>query len=176
MNHAIRFIKRIESLLGHLEHFFLAIFLCALIGVGTYQSIASHIFESNATWPFELIRYSVFFIAMLGAALAAREGQMIGMDFLSRLIPKRWNRVLEILIACFVIGILFLTIKGGLQLRETTLGLNESYEFIRPDIGVLALPVAVFLIALHTFNQALLSFFYAVNPRLDTDETQVSLH
>ena len=176
MKAAIRFIKKTESLIGHVEHVLLALFLCTLIGVGTYQSIASHLFESNATWPFELIRYSVFFIAMIGAALAAREGQMIGMDFLSRIIPKRVNRILNILIAVFVIGILWLTIKGGLELRQTTLSLNESYEFIRPDIGVLALPIAVFLIAVHYFNQALLSLFYALDPSLDTEEASVSLH
>ena len=62
----------------------------------------------------DVLRYSVFFIAMTGAALSAHTNQLIPMDFVARSL-SRVNRVrLRVLLSAFTVTICYLLVKGGL--------------------------------------------------------------
>jgi len=151
-------LEGVDNLVGALEHAFVAISLFSLIAVGTYQFLASRLFGANDTWPFETLRYLVFFCAMGGASLSAQKGRMISMDFLSRKLAPKKRVILRILVAGFVIFACVLLYKGGMYVRSTT-G-DEEYELIPPAIALMALPVGAILIAFHYLLHAICDALY----------------
>lgn len=149
---------RFDNAIGVLEHAFVALSLFSLIGVGTYQFLASRLLGANDTWPFEALRYLVFYCAMGGAALSSQKGRMISMDFLSRKLAPRKRVLLRIVVAAFVIFACFLLYRGGMYVRASAAG--EEYEVIRPTLALLALPIGALLIGLHYLLHAICDALY----------------
>lgn len=164
----------VDNAIGLAEHVFLVFALFSLIGVGTYQFVASRLFHINDTWPFEALRYLVFFCAMGGASLAAQKGRMISMDFVARKLPPKGRIILRIAVSAFVVFACMLLVKGGMHVREAVAG--EHYDFIRPATAYLALPVGGFLIGLHYVLHSLIDVVYLVNGQIPSEEEGVQAH
>lgn len=139
--------NKLDSALGTLELALLCAFLAALISVGTAQALASKLFGTSWTWSFDAIRYSVFFIAMTGAALSAQAERQIAMDFVTRMLSPRGRAWLRLTLRFFVIAMCGVLAVGGNAVRATTAG--EDYELIPPELGLLALPIGAVLIGMH---------------------------
>lgn len=167
-------IERLDGALGTAEHAFLVLALFSLIGVGTYQFIASRLFSVNDTWPFEALRYLVFFCAMGGASLAAQKGRMISMDFLARKLPSRGRVVLRIFVSLFVVFACFLLFKGGMTVRDAVSG--EEYDLIKPSTAFLALPVGGVLIGLHYLLHSIVDAIYLANGQIPPEEVAPQAH
>ena len=167
-------IERFDGALGTAEHAFLVLALFSLIGVGTYQFLASRLFSVNDTWPFEALRYLVFFCAMGGASLAAQKGRMISMDFLARKLPPRGRVILRILVSIFVMLACFLLFKGGMTVREVVSG--EEYDLIKPSTAFLALPIGGLLIGLHYFLHSLSDAVYLASGQIPPEEQAPQAH
>lgn len=165
-------LRALDRALGQIEHVLVAASLLALIFVGTYQSVASHIFDSNASWPFEIIRYAVFFVAMSGAALAAQRQRMISMDFVCRLLPPRGKVLVRLAIGVFVVFLCVLLYQGGMQLRDGAMQSSEPYEHISPATGLLALPFGAALIALHYALHVVIDALYLARGELPPTEDE----
>ena len=163
----------IDTAIGFVEQAFLVVVLFSLIGVGTYQFIASHLFDINSTWPFEALRYLVFFTAMGGAALSAQKGRMISMDFLARKLPAKKQVILRIGIAGFVMFACFLLFKGGMYVRNSA---GTEYEVFKPGTALLALPVGAALIGVHYMLQALVDAVYLAAGQLPPREEGPQAH
>jgi TRAP-type C4-dicarboxylate transport system permease small subunit len=173
----VRLLRRIDQQLGRVEHLVLVICLVTLIGVGTYQAIASNLFDQNPTWSFELIRFAVFFIAMAGAALATQCRRLINMDVLTRSLPARPRAWAGVVVQLFTLLMCAALVAGGLVSRQTTMD-ETQFEFIRPAVGVLALPAGAALIGLHILIHLLLDLHYLVRGQLPpgADAGQPQLH
>jgi TRAP-type C4-dicarboxylate transport system permease small subunit len=178
-------IVMVDNVIGYIEQTFLVVVLFALISVGTYQFVASHLFDINSTWPFGALRNLVFFIAMGGAALAAQKGRMISMDFLARKFSKKNQVILRILIAFFVVFACYLLFKGGMFVRDSanphvehlnpTTFLGEKFEtllnfIVNPQNALVILPVGAALIAVHYTLHALTDALYLSAGQLPPEE------
>lgn len=155
-------LRKLDRAVGTAEHAVAAAALAVLVGAGLWQSFASHVLDWHATWPYELIRYSVFFVAMSGAALAAQRGRMFSMDFVSNLLGTRTRLGVQIVIALFVIFACVLLCIGGLEVRRSALAVHETYDIIPPGLGLLALPVGAALIAVHYALHGVIDAFYLI--------------
>ena len=118
----------VDNAIGYIEQTFLVVVLFSLIGVGTYQFVASHIFKINDTWPFGALRNLVFLTAMGGAALAAQKGRMISMDFVARKFSDKNQVILRMLIAVFVVFTCYLLFTGGMFVREAATAHHEKVD------------------------------------------------
>ena len=58
---------KIDRGVGLFEQGLLVALLAGLIAIGAFQAIGRNFFNTSPIWSFELLRYSVFFIAMTGA-------------------------------------------------------------------------------------------------------------
>lgn len=172
--HALRMIDRA---LGMLEQTLLCLFLLILIGVGAIQAVASQL-GTSWIWSFEIIRYSVFFIAMTGAALSAHTEQLISMDLVSRALGARGRARLTIALRLFTAVICVLLIVGGLKLRDAA-G-EPMYHLIDPRMGLLALPIGAALMGMHVLLHSLVDLVYLLHgrlpPRALADDAQRSGH
>tara|TARA_R110002096_G_scaffold44526_12_gene120401 strand:+ start:27713 stop:28300 length:588 start_codon:yes stop_codon:yes gene_type:complete len=167
-------LQGVDGAIGIAEHAFVALALVGLICVGTYQFTASRLFGLNDTWPFEALRYLVFFCAMGGAALSAQKGRMISMDFIARKLPPKARVILRIIVAGFVIFACVLLYKGGMHVRAAAAG--EEYEVLSPSLALLALPLGAALIGLHYLLHALCDAAYLAAGLIPPEEEGPAAH
>jgi len=145
---------KIDRGIGLAEQLLLCLFLGVLIGVGAYQAIGRNFFNKSPVWSFEVLRYSVFFIAMTGAALSAHTKQVIRMDVLTRALSPRGRAYSRIVTAVFTILVCIFFAYAGWTLREALLD-EKEFSVIRPSTGVLAIPIGALLIAFHMLVQSI---------------------
>ncbi len=172
----VEVLLKIDRSIGFLEHVAVAVFLAMLVVVGSYTAIARNFLDSSPSWGDEVIRYSVFFIAMTGAALAAQTNQLIRMDVLTRALSPRGRAVARICTAAFTIAVCFVLAHAGQELRETALASEKSTaEFIEPVTAGLMIPVGALLIAFHVGVQMIELIAILARGETPPEETQ-SVH
>lgn len=167
-------IRRLDNAVGLLEQALLALFLLVLVGIGVTQAIAVKLGVGLGVWSFEVLRYSVFFIAMTGAALSAHTGQLIAMDFVTRLLQRRARVQLQIVLRLTTIGACGLLIVGGLRLTKSVSTTGDAA--IDPAIGLLALPVGAGLLALHVALHLAIDVIYLSRGQLPPESAMRSVH
>ena len=157
------------------EYVLVTLFLAALIGVGTYQAVSSYLFQVHEKWPFEMIRYMVFFIAMTGAALAAERQRMITMDFFNRMLSPRGRTAMRVVVAGLVLLVCVLLVKGGLLVRDS-IGQREPHELIHPRTGILVLPIGAAVIGFHYLLHALIDIIYLSKGQATPEPKELQVH
>lgn len=169
----VEWLQQLDNALGLAERALLCVFLVVLIGIGSGQALATQLGSSWA-WSEELIRYSVFFIAMTGAALSAQTEQLISMDFVTRLLPADRRAWLRLLLRLFTISMCILLVIGGNSLSQET-G-DETGHLIPPALGLLAIPIGAGLIALHVLLHFIVDVLYLGSGRTPPEQRQLSAH
>jgi TRAP-type C4-dicarboxylate transport system permease small subunit len=159
-------LRRLNDWLGSLEVGVLVVLVSVLVVGAAYQVLADWVFHRRETWPYEIIRYGVFFVAMTGAALAAQRQGMFHMDLVTRLFPPRLRSGLRIATAALAVLVCALVISSGLELQRGTHQLNEAYEIISTARGYTALVVGFGLIGIHYFLHAAIEVAYLASARL----------
>jgi len=121
-----------------------------LLGVGA-QVIMRYVFNQPLVWSEELARYCMIWLAMLAAALAAREGQHIGLGDLIPL-PRRTKLVVNAIIILFVAITLWVLVDQGWALTErtgrqlsATLRLKMSWVYAAIPVGAALMVVGLIL-------------------------------
>jgi TRAP-type C4-dicarboxylate transport system permease small subunit len=148
----IRGLRAVDNVIATLESWFLMLALLALIGVAIYKALAK-----SSAWPTEIICYLLFFIGLIGGALATQERRLFNIDFVSHFMPRALKLVSRILAGLFVFVMCFFLIRGGLLVRANVA--TELGEIIPPATAALAMPVAGTLIALHVLLQIILDSY-----------------
>jgi len=162
---------KVDRGVGTVEHVLLVLFLGTLIAMGAYQAIGRNFFNQSSVWSFEVLRYSVFFIAMTGAALSAQSKQIIRMDVLTRALSPRGRAYTRMATALFTIGACFFFAYAGWLLREALLD-EKEFEVIRPATGVLAIPIGALAIAFHLGVQTIVMATTLARGELPPEEEQ----
>jgi TRAP-type C4-dicarboxylate transport system permease small subunit len=153
-------LRRIDRGFMHTEGVAVTICLGALIVVGVYGALKRNFAPPAPFWTDEVIRYSVFFIGLVGAALAAQSDRLFNIDMFTRALGVRGKLVIRIVSATFTIYVCWLFFSGSLTLRDILL--DEKGEILDPKWGVLSLPVAMVLISVHMAIHILIDGFYLV--------------
>lgn len=169
-------LRKLDAGIGLLEQIALCGFLLALIGSGLVSAIAGNVFAKSIDWTAEVIRYSVFYIAMIGAALCAQKARMMSMDVLTRLMTSRQKAVTRVVTGFGVVFICVLLVMGGLHLLRETEKFAHPYDFISPEIGKLALPVGAGLIAFHYVLHLLIDLRYFAAGRIAPEAPEGPAH
>ncbi len=163
----VKLLSGVDRFFGLVEQTVLVLLLLVLIGVGAGQAVATK-FDTSWPWSFELIRYSVFFIAMTGAALSAHTQQLIAMDFVTRMLAPRGRARLKIILRLFTVFVCILLVKGGLLLSDAASA--TLYHVVNPRHGLLALPIGAGLIALHVTLHLVIDVIYLLGGRVPPGE------
>ncbi|MEM9488197.1 MAG: TRAP transporter small permease subunit [Myxococcota bacterium] len=163
----------VDRAIGRIEQGLLAIFLIVLVAVGAGQAVST-LLGTSWMWSEEIIRYSVFFIAMTGAALSAHTEQLIAMDFVTRLLRARRRAQLKLLLRLFTAAMCVVLIITSLKLRAQTGA--ESYHVIPASLGLLALPIGTGLVAFHVLVHLAVDLAYLLRGETPPDANRVSVH
>jgi TRAP-type C4-dicarboxylate transport system permease small subunit len=162
-------LRRIDEMIGRVEVGALIVAVTMLIGVAIYQVILEKLLDERPTWPHEVVRFSVFFVAMLGASLASQRKGMFNMDLVTRKFSPRVRSMLRIGAAVLVAVLLALVIKAALTLRANTFTTKEAHEVFSEADGYTALVVGAGLIALHFVLHAVSEVIYLASGKIPPD-------
>ncbi len=83
------------------ETAFLVSLLLVMIGVAVYQVAARNLFGTGIVWGDELVRVSVLWVTMIGAASAAASDSHIRIDIVSRFASDQMNRIVNRVTSAF---------------------------------------------------------------------------
>lgn len=122
-----------------------------LLGAVLLQVVSRLTLPNPPVWTEELSRFCLLFAAAFGIGLALRSGELVGVDLLTMMLPRRGRLAVEALGALLMIGFGLLLVQpawefvdiGGLQ-TSPALGWNMFWV----HMAVLIAPLALVLAAL----------------------------
>lgn len=157
-------LRRINDGIGRVEVAMLGLLIVVLIASTVMEMVSA-----MATWPDEVTRYAVFFIAMTGIALAAQRQGMFHMDLVTRMFPARVRSGLRIATGVMVVILCGLVIQYALRYRAGSHQFNESYELISVANGYLAAVIGFGLVAIHFALHAAIEVAYLTSGKVPPD-------
>jgi TRAP-type C4-dicarboxylate transport system permease small subunit len=118
-------LERIDAAIGRLEHGILVVLLSTLILIAFSQIVLRNFFSTGIAWGDALVRSLVLWTGFIGASIAAREGQHISIDVVSRWISPKGKRsvaiiihVFSFLICCFLTFAALKFIQNEFQMKR----------------------------------------------------------
>jgi TRAP-type C4-dicarboxylate transport system permease small subunit len=114
----------LDHWLASLERALVVLLLTGLLGLGLLQVIERNVLASGLFWADELLQHLVLWLGFLGASLATREHCHLSIDFLSHVLPRRWQLWLGLMIntVALVLCMLLVQAAWGLVRSEYTAG------------------------------------------------------
>jgi TRAP-type C4-dicarboxylate transport system permease small subunit len=106
----------------------IALFLMTIFVFGNV--VLRYLFNSGITWSEEASRFLFIWMTFLGAIVAFRHNQHLGVDLLVKRFPRPVKKIVYILINIVIAFMLWLIFDGGLKL----IGMNT--ENIAPATGI----------------------------------------
>lgn len=91
------------------------LFLVAFV----FMSAILRFFRISMSWNIDLAMFLLAWTAFLGADIAWRSGQLVGVDLVTRNLPRGLQKIIEILLYGIVFCALLLIIVFGIQLAIT---------------------------------------------------------
>jgi TRAP-type C4-dicarboxylate transport system permease small subunit len=153
-------LRAIDRGVMQVEGIAVTVALFILIVVGVYGALKRNFAPPAPFWTDEIIRYSVFFIGLVGAALAAQSDRLFNIDMFTRAFGLRGKLLIRIVSAAFTIYVAYLFFIGSLSLRDILI--DEKGELLDPRFGVLSLPLGMTLIAIHMLLHVAIDGYYLV--------------
>lgn len=146
--------QRIERLL----EFFLGALMALMVVDVTWQILTRFLPMNPSSYTEELARYLLVWIGMLGAAYAYRKKSHLGIDLLTRSLPKKLKKKIEILTVtlCFIFSASVM-VFGGFHLLLLTFELNQLSAALNIPMGYVyaVIPLSGVLICLFCVDQLL---------------------
>ncbi|KJS86611.1 MAG: C4-dicarboxylate ABC transporter substrate-binding protein [Peptococcaceae bacterium BICA1-8] len=106
------------------------------------------------TWTEEAARYFFIYISYIGAALAIKQRSNISIDAVTRLLPKRAAKSLELATILLSFGLFYILLKGGLEncYQQFIRGQVTAALFIPTYIPYFAVPFGIALMTFRTIQ------------------------
>ncbi len=169
-------IRKVDAAIGLAEQVMLCLLLVGLVVSALISAVYGNFLNESIGWTAEVIRYAVFYIAMIGAALCAQKARMMAMDVVTRFMNPLQKAASRVVVALFVIFLCYLLVAASRHLAEETASLHEGYDLISPEIGTIALPLGAALIALHYVLHLLIDVRYFAAGKLPPEPPMSAGH
>jgi TRAP-type C4-dicarboxylate transport system permease small subunit len=154
----------------------IAIITCSLLAfmvlIAIWQVFTRYVLNSPSTVSEEILRYSLIWVSMLGAAYAFGQKKHIAIEFIVEKLPKNKalfvSVIIEVLVLSFAVLVMFI---GGSRTVAITMAQSSAALGIPMGYIYLSLPVSGVLI----IGYSLLSIYEAVSKRkveLYTDDLE----
>jgi TRAP-type C4-dicarboxylate transport system permease small subunit len=135
--------RKVYQFLCKAEVFVCGVGFIFLVGF-VFLSAFLRFFRVSMSWNIDLAMFLLAWTAFLGADIAWRSGQLVGIDIVTRNLPKTLRKVLEILLYIVVFVVLVLIVVFGIKLAyderlRTYQSIPIPYSLVTLSIVVAAL-------------------------------------
>ncbi|MDH3252745.1 MAG: TRAP transporter small permease [Ignavibacteria bacterium] len=146
----MRFLRRFDRWLTHIEVAFLVVSLSAMVLLSFTQVVLRNLFDTGLVWADPIVRHLVLWGGFSAAAIAASEGRHIGIDALTKFLSSRIKAFSQILTNAFAAVICWVLADAAwtFLLSEKESG-GEIVLSIPTWIAILIIPIGYMIMALH---------------------------
>ena len=137
--------SKLKNFLNNFEGYCCIFTLAAMSIIVFIQVVARFILKSSLPWSEEASRYLLVWTAFLGGAYGVRQGAHIGIEAFAMLLPKKVQKVLNILVMIGSIVICVVIFKYGASIVSTQLSKGQLSPAMRVPMGYMyaAIPVGM---------------------------------
>jgi TRAP-type C4-dicarboxylate transport system permease small subunit len=128
------------------------VFICAVgfsaIVVLVFASAISRGLRHPIQWTVDISQLLLAWVSFLGADIAWRHGQILGLDLITRSFPLKIRRVAELVVLLVMLTALIVFIRYGIQLARSNWKramqvVRMSYSFVTLSLPVASVSMAV---------------------------------
>jgi len=137
----------VKKILNNLEGYFCVGSLAVMSVVIFWQVVCRYVLKSSLPWSEELSRYLLVWTTFIGGAYGVRLGAHIGVEAFVLILPKKVQKVLNIVVMIISAAICCLICYFGFQIVGTQLDKGQLSPAMRIPIGYMyaAIPVGMIL-------------------------------
>ena len=150
--------KKIMDGITFLEKIVLSAVLLLVTALTFGNVLSRYVLPTSWSFTEELVVNIFVLLSMLGAAVCARqEGGVVSMALFSGMLPRKWQRVLNILMVIFGLIFCYVMIKYGFARVSSLIGNKKRTDVLRilEWKFALAVPISGVCMALHLIEFAI---------------------
>lgn len=142
-------VKAVDKLLNTVISY-VVITMLAIMSVVVFAQVVFRLVHASIPWSEEVSKYLLVWCTFLGAALCVRRKSLVGLELLSMLIPKAWNRPLQLLVHALSVIILAVIVVVGI--RTLPMIWRQSTPVLKISMGLVyaAIPVGSIFMLINT--------------------------
>lgn len=136
----------ITRLLTSISRVLTGISFMVIIFAVIYQLLGRSDIVTSVVWTEELTRFALLFLTAFGLGLGFRSGNLVNVDIVTELLPKRLGWALRLIVALITFGFCAVLIKPALfyvsiGVRQTapSLGIHMNYVFASVLVAFISL-------------------------------------
>jgi TRAP-type C4-dicarboxylate transport system permease small subunit len=108
-------VRKIYKALCKAEEFGVGVAFMALV-VFVFLSAILRLFRVSLAWNIDMAMLLLAWTAFLGADIAWRKGQLVGIDLVTRNLPRKWQKIIEILVYLVILCTVTVVMVFGARL------------------------------------------------------------
>lgn len=157
-------VRSSDEMLGKFEQIVLVALLAAVMLIASISTLADKIADAHPFGHFkdDAIRGGTFAMALIGAAFAMHQGRHLSMDLISRRLKPRARLFLKVVLALFVMFIVFLAVRAGFHTIAKEAEFATEDKLITPVRLAYLVPIGGALIIVHAALHTIIDLSYIV--------------
>ncbi|MFA5447387.1 MAG: TRAP transporter small permease [Sphaerochaeta sp.] len=151
--------KRIQGFIDNFEGYCCVVALSAMSIIIFIQVIFRYVLKASLPWSEEISRYLLVWTTFFGGAYGVRLGAHIGVEAFTMLLPKKYQRVLAILINVASIVLCVAILVFGIKIVQTQMRRGQLSPAMRLPMGYvyLAIPIGMVLFIVRYIQRIVLA-------------------
>lgn len=130
----------------------LLLFTFIMVFVMMMQVLCRYVLGFSLSWPEELATFMMAWMTFIGASMAVRSSEHIGITIIRDALPPNIKKFANILMKLFIIAFSFALIYSGIDLLNGSTKVTMEALHISTLWPRLSVPIGAFLIFIHAFN------------------------
>ena len=142
------FLERLSRWVGLLSLWFGGVLLLINIGDIVMGVVLRYFYHAAPIWTEELARFSLVWMALIGAAAASLNGDQMSIDFVANALPPRGRtfcRLLSAAVQAAVLGVMVWfgaqNVMGGWRMKTMALGVPKAVPLMAVPLGMAMLMI-----------------------------------
>lgn len=161
----LQIINKIRWLYARVEDILVGLFMTGVIFISVGQILCRWLHINGMVWSDGFMRYSVLWIAMLGAAIAAREAQHITVDIPLLFIKGRGRFLYKAIIYFISIVISAILVIAALDYWHEEIEMEQmAFGVVSTGIAISIMPYCFFIITVRFLIHGINQLRYFINP------------
>ena len=141
--------KALADLLEKVFRVAIGIAFAVLIVAVSVQVLGRSVFNDSPVWTEELTRFSLLYLAALGAGLSYRNGDLVNVDIVCDALPGKLPRLLRLLTALATAALCAMLLKPAwlytsIGVRQTSPALGWRMDFIHASVLLMLVSLMLF--------------------------------
>ena len=132
---------------------YLVALLLAMMSVVVFVQVIGRWTRLSLPWSEEFARYAMIYMVYIGTSVGVKYGNHIAVEFIVNLLPKKGQKIMEVIVCLLMIVCFAIICRYGLKLVGVTMMQKSPAMQIKMGYVYFALVLGGVLMLLHSINE-----------------------